>query len=441
LAPALEDLLRGKLDELEAIESSDDDASGLSYDGLQEISEDIRGLIVRAKTLDEHDPKVEAFAKVIHEKVVMPKNKVLVFSTFRHTLSYLVRRLSREQTRLGLVHGGVPDEERAELRRRFSLPKDDPNALDVLLSSEVGCEGLDFQYCDCLVNYDLPWNPMRIEQRIGRIDRYGQQSPTVAIFNFITPGTIDAAIYERCLSRIGVFRHAIGGSEEILGDITREIHCISDAFELSEQERESRLEQLAHNKIRQVEEEQKLEDRQGELFGLNLAEASWADKLKQSRNHWLEPEALIIAVSQYLTRRLEKELDYLMGEKPVRTLRLSQEARMLLLEDYRRLPKSTDPTHRTWERWLKGTNPTLPVTFDQNAATDTPSATIISLSHPLVRQAVAMLSAPDPAYVVIAVARPDLPSGSHPFALYRWQRHGVRTTEEFVGVPSVPLWP
>ena len=54
--------------------------------------------------------------------------------------------------------------------------KEEPDAIDVLLCSEVGCEGLDFQFCDLLINYDIPWNPMRVEQRIGRIDRYGQKA-------------------------------------------------------------------------------------------------------------------------------------------------------------------------------------------------------------------------------------------------------------------------
>ena len=153
----------------------------------------------------------------------MANNKALAFSTFRHTLAYIARHMADTGLRYGLVHGGVADEERAELRRRFALPKEDPDALDVLLSSEVGSEGLDFQFCDLLINYDLPWNPMRVEQRIGRIDRYGQASETVAIVNLVTPGTVDADIYERCLLRIGVFRHAVGGSEEILGEITREI--------------------------------------------------------------------------------------------------------------------------------------------------------------------------------------------------------------------------
>src|SRR5262249_40898738 len=155
------------------------------------------------------DPKVDAFLRVVLDKSERPNNKALVFSTFRHTLAYLDRHTRDRGLRVGLVHGQVPDDERADLRRRFALSKEDADAMDVLLSSEVGCEGLDFQLCDFLVNYDLPWNPMRIEQRIGRIDRYGQQSETVAIVNFVTPGTVDADIYERCLTRIGVFQQAV----------------------------------------------------------------------------------------------------------------------------------------------------------------------------------------------------------------------------------------
>ena len=124
-----------------------------------------------------------------------------------------------------------------------------------MLFSEIGCEGLDYQFCDCIVNYDLPWNPMRVEQRIGRIDRNGQQSETVAIVNLITPGTVDADIYERCLVRIGVFESGLGGSEEILGDISKEIKNIAENYALSEEERRLKLRQLADNKIRLVRED------------------------------------------------------------------------------------------------------------------------------------------------------------------------------------------
>ena len=126
----------------------------------------------------------------------------MIFSSFRHTLSYLHGHLKNDGCRVGCIHGDIPDDERVALRERFQMQPDEADALDILLFSEVGSEGLDYQFCDCIVNYDLPWNPMRIEQRIGRIDRNGQQSGSVAIFNLITPGTVDADIYERCLWRL-----------------------------------------------------------------------------------------------------------------------------------------------------------------------------------------------------------------------------------------------
>ena len=433
LAPALQDILHGKLARLEDEDDSEDETER-QYGFVEQIRGEIESLVERAQNLDVSDPKADAFMQVVADKLAMPRNKVLVFSTFRHTLRYLVGKLTAANVRVGLVHGEVPDEDRAILRKRFSLPREDEDALDVLLSSEVGCEGLDFQFCDCLINFDLPWNPMRIEQRIGRIDRYGQKSETVGIFNFVTPGTIDAEIYDRCLSRIGVFQHAIGGNEEILGDITRELHNIAETFALSEDERERRLLQLSDNKIRQIEEEERLEARQGELFGLNLAAAVWEQRLAKTRSHWLEPQALGLAVNTYLARRLGKDQDFLLGDKSLKTLRLSQEARAALLEDFRQLPRSTDPMHRMWERWLKGASPTLQVTFEQEAAVENADAVLLSLGHPLLRQAAAHLQESESVAVRLSVMSDSLPEGPHPFALYRWIRQGVKRDEDLIPV-------
>lgn len=167
----------------------------------------------------------------------MQNNKVMVFSSFRHTLRYLYEKLSTQNIRVGIIHGGVKDEERVILRNRFKANKNQEESLDVLLFSEVGCEGLDYQFCDCLVNYDLPWNPQAIEQRIGRIDRNGQKSESISIINIITEGTIDSDIYDRCLSRIGVFNSSIGDSEEILGEVTRGIYDVVEKYILNPQER------------------------------------------------------------------------------------------------------------------------------------------------------------------------------------------------------------
>ena len=437
LAPLLQDILAGKLDRLELMEASDGDED-IDLGFVDQVRADIKALLEQARNLNPHDPKVAAFTKVLLDKNKLPNNKALVFSTFRHTLDYLAVHTQRAGIRYGLIHGGVPDEERANLRRRFALPMEDADALDVLLSSEVGCEGLDFQFCDLLINYDLPWNPMRIEQRIGRIDRYGQKSETIAIVNFVTPGTVDADIYDRCLWRIGVFQHAVGGSEEILGEITRELHDIAESFKLTPDERERRLRQLADNGIRQIREEQELESKQAELFGLNVPGQSWRQEIEAAETYWLSPAAIHRCVSTYLSVRLGSDIEHLLGEKPLKTLRLSQEARNKLLDDYKRLPRSIEPIARDWEKWLKGAQPTMAISFEQATAAENPKAAHLAVVHPLVRQAARFLELEEPAYVSLVAQGAELPPGEHYFALYRWTKHGVKPDEALVAVAGDP---
>ena len=437
LAPLLSDILNGKLNRLELMEASDSDKD-IDLNFIDHVRNDIEGLLEQARNLAPDDPKVEAFAKVLIEKNKLSNNKAMVFSTFRHTLAYLAQHVQRTGVRYGLVHGDVPDEERADLRRRFALPKEDADALDVLLSSEVGCEGLDFQFCDFIINYDLPWNPMKIEQRIGRIDRYGQESETVAIINFITPGTVDADIYERCLWRIGVFQHAVGGSEEILGAITQELHGIVESFSLTAEERAKQLQQLADNGIRQFREEQELESKQSELFGLNIPKQSWRNEIEAAETFWLSPTAIQRSVMTYLTERIGSDIEHLLGEKPLKTLRLSQDARSLLLDDYKHLSRSIEPIAREWEKWLRGTEPRLSVTFDQETAAENPKAVHLSVLHPLVRQAAHFLEIKEPKYCTLTAQRKEIPPGTHHFALYRWTKRGIKPDELLVAVANDP---
>lgn len=436
LAPLLEDMLAGRVDALEAMESGDrEDAPDLGFVDL--VKADVQALLTQARQMDPTDPKVDAFLQVLRDKQRRDNNKALVFSTFRHTLSYLQAKVQTLGLRVGLIHGLTPEEERTSLRMAFALDKAVPEAIDVLLSSEIGCEGLDFQHCDLLVNYDLPWNPMRVEQRIGRIDRYGQKSETVAIINFITPGTVDADIYQRCLWRIGVFQHAVGGSEEILGELAEGLHDLAQSFTLTEAERAQRLQQLSDNLIRQVQEENDLEAKQAELFGLDLPGQTWRDELAAAESFWLSPAALQGIVSQYLAARLGSG-DCLLGDKPVKTLRLGQEARAVLLADHRRQPASAEPVARAWDKWLRGAVPTLAVTFDQAAAQADPGLTRLSVQHPLVRQAAHSLALDQPIHVSLAVQSPDLPKGRHPFALYRWRKQGLKPDETLVAVATDP---
>ena len=229
LEPLLKDLLEQKSIELDIDEGIGDDDVSID-NSYNELDEDIISILSLLDNIDKFDPKFEKLKEILLDKAKQEKNKTLLFSTYIHTLKYLENQLQGLGLRVGLIYGNVRDSQRVLIKERFQLPKENPEAIDVLLSSEIGCEGLDFQFCDLLVNYDIPWNPMRIEQRIGRIDRFGQESETVVIINFITPNTIDAEIYNRCFMRIGIFESAIGSSEEILGSITKELSNIASNF-------------------------------------------------------------------------------------------------------------------------------------------------------------------------------------------------------------------
>ena len=437
LAPFLQDMLNGKLSQLEMSDGSAfEDEIDLSF--IEDVRSEIEEILELAEKLDPYDPKVDAFIKVLQDKNTLPNNKAIVFSTFRHTLAYLAQHIEMTNVRYGLVHGDIKDDVRADIRRRFALPKEDPDALDALLSSEVGCEGLDFQFCDFLVNYDLPWNPMKIEQRIGRIDRYGQKSDAIAIINFITPGTVDADIYERCLLRIGVFEHAIGGGEEILGTITKEIQEIAESFELTPEQRAGRLQQMADNEIRNINEEQQLEDKQAELFGLNIPNKSWEDDVAGAENFWLSPSAIQDAVTTYLAARNGTEGEHILGDRPLKTLRLDQEARNYLLDDYKKLPRSIEPVAREWEKWLKGAKPTLSVTFDQKTASENPETVHLTIAHPLVRQTAKNLEINEAKYCILSGTSDDVPHGEYPFAIYRWSKKGIKSDQNLVAVCDTP---
>ena len=166
------------------------------------------------KGIDEYadytDAKFEELLRIIDEVFRHGTKKIVIFALFRKTLKYLQIRFKQRGFGTLMIHGMV--ENRIDILDEF---KNNPKA-HILLCSEVGSEGLDMQFCNSMVNYDLPWNPMVVEQRIGRIDRFGQKSPTVNIYNVIVADSIQEDIYIRLLDRIGIFRGTIGDMEAIL---------------------------------------------------------------------------------------------------------------------------------------------------------------------------------------------------------------------------------
>lgn len=195
------------------------------------------------------DAKVDRLVEIISEVFKAGTQKIVIFGIFRRTLLYLKIRLQQKGFNSLIIHGQI--KERAEILAKF---KNDPEA-HILLSSEVGSEGLDMQFCNSLVNYDLPWNPMVVEQRIGRIDRFGQKSPVVNIYNMVVRDSIQEIIYDRLLDRIGIFKGSIGDMEAILdADLySNERGSIQDAY--TKLEKDLFVSKLSQSEInRRIEE-------------------------------------------------------------------------------------------------------------------------------------------------------------------------------------------
>jgi ATP-dependent helicase HepA len=195
------------------------------------------GRLVELLDAVEVDSKADTLLRnldVIFE--VDSNEKVLIFTEFRETQNYLAQRCSERGWHVNVFHGQQKPLDKDRSVERFR----DGSGPQVLISTEAGGEGRNFQFCHLLVNYDLPWNPMRVEQRIGRVDRIGQ-SEIVQIFNLWVKGTIEERVLDVLERRINVFEDTVGGLDPILGDTEKDLRKI---LRLTEADRDRELSRL-----------------------------------------------------------------------------------------------------------------------------------------------------------------------------------------------------
>jgi SNF2 family DNA or RNA helicase len=149
------------------------------------------------------------------------RRKLIVFTEHRDTLDYLVERIGTFLGRpeaIVAIHGGLPRDQRRAAESAF---KNDP-AVVVLVATDAAGEGINLQRAHLMVNYDLPWNPNRIEQRFGRIHRIGQTEPC-HLWNLVAHKTREGDVYARLLEKVAVQMEALGGTVfDVLGEVTYE---------------------------------------------------------------------------------------------------------------------------------------------------------------------------------------------------------------------------
>ena len=149
------------------------------------------------------------------------RRKLVIFTEHRDTLNYLaerIRRLLGRPEAVVIIHGGIGREDRRKAQEAFTHDKE----VEILVATDAAGEGINLQRAHLMVNYDLPWNPNRLEQRFGRIHRIGQ-TEVCHLWNLVAKDTREGEVYLRLLEKLDEEREALGGQVfDVLGQLTFE---------------------------------------------------------------------------------------------------------------------------------------------------------------------------------------------------------------------------
>jgi superfamily II DNA or RNA helicase len=353
------------------------------------------------------------------------RRKVVIFSFFRRTLEYLSKQLAERKILNRMIHGGISVNDREIAIDDFL----ESQSANILLTSEVGGEGLDLQKASVVINYDLPWNPMVVEQRIGRIDRIGQDAERIIILNLIIEGSVEERVLERLLNKIDIFRGSIGEMDDIIGDEVERITAQALRGELSDRELERVIEERGDAMARRVHEAQNLLSR---VDGLLAADQGLIDEINSvvgERQIPAEPELF-----QFLNRVIGRRFNGC--QLPESVLKKVVEV------DIRQVASGLEENAHAL-----GTDALLfarrigigsmPVTLSREAAYTHSRAELIHLHHPLTRYAVAEAERSGQhrqAAFAIRLKSSRLPEGEYAFLLSSVHIKSHRPTTRLVGV-------
>ncbi len=261
--------------------------------------------VIELLTKIEVDSKSRTFIEKLDEIFQDdPNGKVIVFTEFRETQDMLGDLCSEQGWSAHRFHGQLNPLQKDSAIDSFRVG----TGPQVLISTEAGGEGRNFQFAHILVNYDLPWNPMRVEQRIGRIDRIGQEHP-VTIFNFHVQGTIEGRILDVLDRRIHLFEESIGGLDPILGEAESDIRA---ALRLTAEERDKELESVAAKLEERVHQARQAETQLKDFildtksYSAEIAQTALQEKQSVSQGEF---ERLMVALLRSVNTWVEPDRD------------------------------------------------------------------------------------------------------------------------------------
>jgi SNF2 family DNA or RNA helicase len=376
------------------------------------------------QALRDQDSKYAQFKSTVVDYLEKnPEEKVIVFSFYRGTLGYLAERLEEDGIGSQILVGGMR-ESKQDVIERFR----DSKEVRVLLSSEVASEGVDLQFSRVLINYDLPWNPMKVEQRIGRIDRLGQKAEKITIVNLFYANTIDHKIHDKLYERLKIFERALGGMEAILGEKISELTSDLLSQPLTEEQVAKRVERTAMAIERMKIEQDDLEKEASNLIahgGYILDEVHAAHQFKKR----ITEIDLVSYVKDYLEKSWTGyQFHQLRADGADFEIRLPPNLAAELDEYIRK--------HKLFGQTRLATGETLKCIFANKVRDVRGKTEIISQFHPLIRFISHQMTMSDEGFYQLVAVSIDsdkadgFTQGCYAFFVSRWTFSGIRMEEE-----------
>jgi len=379
------------------------------------------------EALKNNDSKYRSLLQIIKDYWQgHPGDKIVLFSFFRETLSYLQERLADDDINTVLLMGGMG----AQKEKALDNFKND-NDTNIILASEVLSEGVDLQFSSILINYDLPWNPMRVEQRIGRIDRIGQAKDRILIFNLFYEDTLDDRIYNRLFSRLDIFRQTLGDLEAILGEKIQQLTHQLFSHKLTEEEKNEQIDQTATAIANEKQNQEELESQAAGLAAHGDYILNKVSAAKEMRR-FVDGDNLWVYVRDLLKRKYKGSNLVVKEQSPLSVdITLSVEAQT----DFSNFVQATSAQSKT-RLHRSSAGKEIRCKFYNQVDFSNHNYEVINQYHPLVRFA-AKCTSSDDFHQVVAVKMDkskikDVKPGMYLVLAKFWSTSGAKTVETLV---------
>lgn len=190
---------------------------------IREEASQVKILVTMAEDLYNQNQEEQKYIKLKEllrsEGVLDKSEKLVIFTEHKDTLDYLEQRLSNNGYAIATIHGSKNVDERRQAQNEFAGPA------QILIATDAAGEGINLQFCRLLIIWDIPWNPNRLEQRMGRIHRYGQKQD-VLVFNLVAQNTREGNVLEKLLAKLDMIREQLGDDRvyDVISDVFEEVN-------------------------------------------------------------------------------------------------------------------------------------------------------------------------------------------------------------------------